>query len=415
MNRRIKTKIAIVGGGPAGIAAALALRERGIDRVTILEREQIAGGVPRHCGHPPFGMREFGRILTGPAYAHRLTVAALAAGVEIRPNTTVVGLNPGGMLTVTTPDGMAEVHAERVLLATGAREMPRSARMVTGDRPIGVITTGTLQQSIYIEGLKPFARPVIVGTELVSMSAVLTCWKAGIKPVAVIESGRRPTVRQPLALFPRLLGIPMYYGAEIVDIKGAPRVEQVVFRRSNGKIVTLACDGVLLTGRFTPESTLARMGHLDVDAASGGPVIDQFGRCSDPAYFAAGNLLRPIETAGWSFREGARIGGFIADDLAGRLGNASQAIEITAGPGIKLAVPQRIALSGPTSGLDSIQLRAAEAATGTLTARNGETVLWQQSMSILPERRILIPLASLFTNGKTPDAISITFSKDKAG
>jgi thioredoxin reductase len=413
MREPISTDVAIVGGGPAGIAAALALRARGVERVTILEREQVAGGVPRHCGHPPFGMREFHRVLSGPAYAEKLREAAQDAGVDIRLNTTVTTLHPSGKLAVSSPAGTAEVVARRVILATGAREMPRSARLISGDRPVGVITTGTLQHSIYIEHLKPFRRPVIVGTELVSLSAVLTCWKAGIRPVAIVEAGSRPTARRPLDLFPRLLGIPMHYGADVIDIRGRSRVEAVTLQLSDGATKDIACDGVLLTGRFVPESALVRLSQLEMDQGSGGPSIDQFGRCSDPAYFAAGNLLRPVETAGWSFREGWRIGAVVADDLNGRLPAATQTIAIERGPGLKLTVPQRIALPSVGGGLDQIQLRAIAAGNGVLKVGSGGRTLWQKRMSVLPERRILIPLAALLKAGETMETISISFNRDE--
>lgn len=414
MSEPIVTDVAIVGGGPAGIAAALALRKRGVSHVTILEREDVAGGVPKHCGHPPFGMREFHRVLSGPAYAKRLRDAAKDAGVDIRLNTTVTGLHASGTLSVTTPDGTAEVSARRVILATGAREMPRSARLITGDRPVGVITTGTLQHSIYLEHLKPFRRPVIVGTELVSLSAVLTCWKAGIRPAAVVETGPRPTARRPLDLFPKLLGIPMHYGAELSDIRGRTRVEAVTLRLADGSAREVACDGVLLTGRFVPEASLARLSHLAVDPGSGGPSIDQFGRCSDPAYFAAGNLLRPVETAGWSFREGTRIGALVADDLDGLLPAAGWTIAIERGSGLKLTVPQRIALPSTNASLKHIQLRAETGASGLLKVESGGRNLWQRHMKLLPERRILIPLAALLQAGDKADTVSISFIKDEA-
>jgi thioredoxin reductase len=409
-----KVGVAIVGGGPSGIAAAIALRARGIERVTILEREDVAGGVPRHCGHPPFGLREFGRILDGPAYARRLARAAADAGVDVRLNTSVTALLPSGLLAVTTPAGIAEVRANRVILATGAREMPRSARLLGGDRPIGVISTGTLQHSIYIEKLKPFRRPLIVGTELVSLSAVLTCWKAGIRPVAVVEAGMRSTARWPLSLFPRLLGIPVHYGATISDIRGNRRVESVVVRLADGKASAIACDGLLLTGRFVPEAALAHLSHLKVDIGSGGPAIDQYGRCSDPTYFAAGNLLRPVETAGWSFREGSRVGNLVADDILGLLPAAVHAIRIERGSGLKLAVPQSIALPSRDVGLEHVQLRVTGAGTGTLTARSEGRTLWQRRMSVLPERRILIPLKDLLAAGDVTEAISINFETDGA-
>ena len=407
--------VAIVGGGPAGIAAALALRQRGVARVLILERENEAGGVPRHCGHPPFGLREFGRILSGPAYAARLRLEAARAGVEIRTRTSVTALGPAGHLALTTPEGTSELVAGRVILATGVREMPRSARLITGDRPVGVLSTGTLQQAVHIEHLKPFRRPLIVGTELVSLSAVLTCWKAGIRPVAVVEAASRPTARWPLALFPRLLGIPMHYGAELVDIRGRLRVEAATLRLADGTARTVDCDGILLTGRFVPESALVRLSHLDIDTGSGGPSIDQFGRCSDPAYFAAGNLLRPVETAGWSFREGWRIGGIVADDLDGRLAPAGRTIQIARGEGLKLVVPQRLALPSAEPSLGSIQLRAAAGGTGVLSVRQGSAILWEKRLSILPERRILVPLAAVLKAGERTDTVEIRFTNDKAG
>ena len=198
------------------------------------------------------------------------------------------------------------------------RESSRHARLISGDRPLGVVTTGTLQAMVHLHHLAPFSRPVVVGTELVSLSALLTCRKAHIRPVAMIESAPRPTARMPLLLYPRLLGIPVHYATDLVEIRGRSRVESVAVMSSAGR-ATIACDGVLLTGSFVPEAALVRGSHLQLDPGSGGPTVDQFGRCSDPAWYAAGNLLRPVETAGWSFAEGQRIGSAVADDLAGLL------------------------------------------------------------------------------------------------
>lgn len=410
--READVDVAIVGGGPAGIASALSLRRGGVGRITILEREEEAGGVPRHCGHPPFGMREFNRILTGPAYAARLRDSAKQTGIDIRTRTDVVRLRPSGVLSIANEGGVSDLRAARVILATGVRESSRAARFISGDRPVGVMTTGTLQQSIHLEKLTPFRRPVIVGTELVSLSAVLTCRKAGIRPVAVVENGLRATARHPLDLFPRLLGIPMHYGVEIVDIVGKGRVEAVAIRFADGSRRVVACDGVLLTGRFVPEASLVQDGHLAFDAGSGGPSVDQFGRCSDPTYFAAGNLLRPVETAGWSFREGLRIGAMVAADLRGDLPAAKRTIPITRGRGIKFVMPQRLALPRFAGSLDQIQLRAETAATGCLVVSAGDAVLWKRRMPLLPERRLLIPLAALSGAAEDAEAISVDFHED---
>lgn len=386
--------VVIIGGGPAGLAAAIELRRQGIERVIVIERENEAGGIPRHCGHPPFGMREYGRILSGPRYARRNVESALAAGVDIRLRHSVVALQAGGVVQLVSPHGPVTLHAHRVLLATGARETPRSARLLSGDRPLGVINTGALQNYLYLQHLKPFERPLIVGTELVSLSAVLSCRRAGIRPVAMIEANQRATARWPLSLFPRLCGVPMHFGAQLVAINGVGRVESAQVRLANGELKTFECDGVLLTGQFTPESSLVRLSHLQLDDASGGPSIDQFGRCSDPAYFAAGNLLRPIETAGWSYREGRKIATMIAQDLRGELPKSCGRIHLHSHLPIKLCVPQYLACT-TTPGLEDIQLRVARPVSGILKVSFEGQTLWSRPISALPERRVLIPIKAL--------------------
>lgn len=383
--------VAIIGGGPSGIAAALRLKARGVERVVIIEREEVLGGVPRHCGHPPFGMREFGRILTGPAYARRLAEAARAAEVEILLRHGVVALHPGGVLDVAAPDGVRRIKARRVMLATGARETPRSARLVGGARPIGVLTTGALQAYVNLQGLVPFRRPVVVGTELVSLSALATCRRHGIRPVAMLEANARPTARWPFTLYPRFARVPVHLNATIERIEGIGRVERVLL--SNGR--SLDCDGVLFTGMFLPEASLVQSSHLPFDAGTRGPVVDQYGRCPDPAYFAAGNLLRPIETAGWSFQEGTLTGDYIADDLSGGLPSTDGALEVLAGENVRFVMPQYLAHVAPLRG--RLQLRVAAPVKGRLRVRAGEAVLYRRWVETLPERRILIDLDGLKT------------------
>lgn len=386
--------VAIIGAGPAGLAAAIELRRQGVDKVVVLERESQAGGIPRHCAHPPFGLREYARLYTGPQYARRTVSEAHKAGVDIRLLHSITHLGTQGRLELVSPAGPASLRAKRVLIATGARETPRSARLLGGDRPLGVINTGALQSYLYVEHLKPFERPLIVGTELVSLSSVWSCRRAGIKPVAMIETSARGTARWPLTLFPRLCGVPMHFGAQLLEVHGTGRVEGASVRLADGSIKEWACDGVLLTGRFVPESSLVRLSDLTLDPHSGGPAIDQYGRCSDPAYFAAGNVLRPIETAGWSYREGRRIATFIARDLRGELTTTSADIEIVCQTGLKLCVPQRLnpSLDG---GLQHLQLRVSQATRGRLRVRADGREVWSRTASALPERRILVPIAAL--------------------
>ncbi len=387
--------VAIIGGGPAGLAAATTLKQAGITRVVVLEREPEAGGIPRHCGHPPFGLREFKRVLTGPAYAARLVKRAQKHGVEIHNGVTVVEARPNGALLIATPDSVQEITATRVIYATGVRETPRSARLISGVRARGVLNTGALQSMIYLKHRRPFNNPVIIGSELVAFSAIMTCRHAGIKPIAMIEERNRATARWPTSLFPRMTGVKLMTGTKLTEIHGGKSVTHVSIQNADGTLSDIACDGVILSGQFTPECALARAGHLLVDPATGGPVVDQWGRCSDPSYFATGNLLRPVETAGWSWNEGRQTGAWVVQDLAGNLPDPAPALSLHVTGPLKYVMPQQIILSPGTPGMKNLQLRVTRPVKGTLLARSGDAIMMRRKITLLPERRLLIPVAEM--------------------
>ena len=160
--------VAIVGGGPSGLAAATQLKNLGVASVVVLEREPQAGGIPRHCGHPPFGMREFKRIYTGPRYARRLVERALNAAVTLCLDTSVISIEPGGVLQLSSPMGLHELRATRVIICTGIRETPRAARLISGQRPLGITTTGALQSMVYLQNKTPFRKPIIIAVNCAS-------------------------------------------------------------------------------------------------------------------------------------------------------------------------------------------------------------------------------------------------------
>jgi NADPH-dependent 2,4-dienoyl-CoA reductase/sulfur reductase-like enzyme len=387
--------VIIIGAGPAGLAAATELRRRNIARIVVLEREAEAGGIPRHCSHPPFGIREYGRLMTGPVYARRNVVRAQQSGVEIRTRTAAVALAKNGRVAITSPAGVSEITGRRILLCLGARESPGSARLIGGTRPIGVVNTGALQVSVNLQHLLPFTRPLIVGTELVSLSSILTCRHAGIRPVAMIEAAAAPVARWPLNLLPRLAGIPLHLQTELVAIEGQGRVASATVRHAGGRLCRVACDGVLLTGGFTPESALARKAGVAIDPGTGGPRVDPFGRCSEKTVFAAGNLLRPVESAGWCWREGVRIGALVARDLTEGLPDADAAITLHLQAPLRYAMPQ--ALLAGLREVTQLQLRVSRPIRATLTASQSGTRLAQHRAEFRPERRILLTLPAQLT------------------
>lgn len=404
-------EVAIIGGGPSGLAAATTLKRLGVERVTLIEREAQAGGIPRHCGHPPFGMREFGRVLDGPRYARRLVERADKLGVDIRCSTSVVSLQPHGVLTLSDNNGQSHLKAERVVLATGVREGSRAARFIGGDRTRGIVSTGALQSLVYLEKMRPFKRPIIIGSELVSFSALLTCQHAGIKPRAIIEQNPRITARLFALGLPFVRGVSVMTHTQVVRILGDGRVTGVVVRNLNsGKEETIDADGVIVSGRFTPESTLARMGGLMLDPASGGAAVDQYGRTSDSRIFVAGNALRPVETAGWSWREGVKIGQLLAEDLLNEPADTLPECSIMVHEPIRYVVPQRIRLPLSKNNLGDVQLRVSRPVKGKLFVKINGKMIWSRRLHSLPERRITIPI-KIFSVLDGGEAIEIGLSE----
>lgn len=287
--------VLIVGAGPAGLALATRLADAGAGHVEVLEREQDAGGVPRHCHHGGFGgpVRPW---LTGPAYAGRAVRAATAAGATVRTGVSATGWAGPLTLETTSPAGLERITARAVVLATGARERPRSARLVPGSRPAGVLTTGELQQSVHLYGQDIGRRAVVVGAEPVARHAVRTLRRAGAEVVAVV------TERPRGAAVP---GVPLLTATTVGELRGRGRLSGVVVRHADGRTGILACDTVVFTGDWIPDHELARRGGIALDRGTRGPAVDASFRTSVPGVFAVGNALHGVERAATAASEGA--------------------------------------------------------------------------------------------------------------
>jgi thioredoxin reductase len=284
--------VVIVGAGPSGLSAAIELRRRGIERVIVVEREPQAGGIPRHTNHLGFGLRDLHRVMSGPHYAAALADRAAAAGVELMLSSTVTGLK-NRVFAISRPTGSTSITADAVVLATGVRERPRSARLIPGDRPAGVFTTGALQQ-FALRGDRIGNRAVILGAEHVSFSALLTLRHVGCSTAAMITPRSRHQSSRALRLVTATAQrVPIRCGVDIAEIRGRRRVEAVVL--SDGSIIE--CDTVITSGAWVPDNELVRLAGLGVDARSKAPVVDRLSRTTQPGVFATGNLTHPAETA----------------------------------------------------------------------------------------------------------------------
>jgi thioredoxin reductase len=310
--------VLVVGAGPAGLAAASLLATLGA-RVEILEREQTPGGVPRHCAHRGFGNRP--HTLTGPAYARRLADATVHAGADLRTGVTALDWAGPRALTTVGPQGVRTLAARAVVLATGARERPRAARLVPGTRPAGVYTTGELQQAVHLYGQHIGTRAVIVGAEDVSHAAADTVRAAGAEVVALVTELPRAPAAPARTLTARLRHrTPVLTGTTVTELLGRGRLTGVRVRHRDGRTATLPCDTVVFTGDFVPDHELARRGGLTLDPSTRGPAVDGALRTSRPGVFAVGSVLHAVESAATAVREGAHAATAVRDWLTAGTG-----------------------------------------------------------------------------------------------
>jgi thioredoxin reductase len=320
--------VVVVGAGPAGLSAAIELRRLGVGPVLVADREIEAGGVPRHCFHTGFGLRDRHRVMTGPAYARALAAAAVRAGAEFRLGSTVTGFDAAHAVTLTSGRGIETVRAAAVLLATGCRERPRAARLIPGDRPAGVMTTGELQQRVYLEHERLAGRALVVGAEHVSFSAAVTLAHAGARVVALVTEYERQQSYAAFRLGAALRWrVPVWTGSAIGLVAGRGRlagVEVADVRTGTARFVP--CDTVVFTGDWIPDHELARLAGLAMDPGTRGPVVDTRLETSAPGVFAAGNLVHAAETADIAALSGRHAARHIAAALgaagpgAGRMG-----------------------------------------------------------------------------------------------
>ncbi|MEU4999889.1 FAD-dependent oxidoreductase [Streptomyces sp. NPDC021622] len=357
MRRQRAIDVLVIGGGPAGLAAAGRLAMAGAGTVEVLEREERAGGVPRHCHH-----RGFGRWgVTGPQYADRLVEAALGAGAAVRTGVSATGWAGALVVDTTGPHGLERITARAVVLATGARERPRAARLVPGTRPAGVYTTGELQQAVHLHHQRIGTRAVVVGAEPVSYAALTALRRAGVEVAALVTEETRPQVGRARAASARLgRRVPLLTGATVVELLGRGRLSGVRLRHADGRLGAIACDTVVFTGDFVPEQELARRGGVPLDSGTRGPAVDGAFRTASRGVFAVGNVLHAVEPARAAAREGAAAAAAVRRHLEGADWPPAAGLPVEAVAPLRWVAPNRLVPGEPPVAGARFLLRTAE-------------------------------------------------------
>lgn len=387
-------EVAIVGGGPAGLEAATHMGRAGASRVVVLDREAEPGGIPRHAKHQGFGLRDLHRALSGPAYAARLAERASSAGADMRSESQVTGWSDDGALEVTSPSGRYELEARAVVLATGCRERPRSARLVAGSRPQGVMTTSTLQQLVYIRGERPGHRAVVVGAEHVSFSALLTLAHGDASAVAMVTAQPQHQTFGAVRLAASLrYRVPLLTGTVVGAIHGRRRVDGVELIRLDGDDAReVECDTVVFTAGWIPDHELAVLGGLELDPLTRGPRIDSSLRTSRPGTFAAGNVNHGAEAADIASLSGRHVASAVARYLDGEQWPESR-VPIRCAPPLGWIAPNAIATGAMEPPRRRFLLRATERIDGARIelAQDGRS-LWSGRLRRLgPGRSSSVP------------------------
>lgn len=341
--------LVIIGGGPAGLAAAVAARKAGVENLLILERDSELGGILNQCIHNGFGLHTFKEELTGPEYAARFIAQAEELQIPYKLNTMVLDLAADKTVTaMNKTDGLFQLHPKAVILAMGCRERPRGALNIPGYRPAGIYTAGTAQRLVNMEGYLPGRKVVILGSGDIGliMARRMTLEGAQVQVVAELmhySGGLKRNIVQCLDDF----GIPLKLSHTVVDIQGKERVEGITLARvENGKPVPgteehYDCDTLLLSCGLLPENELSRAAGVALSPITSGPLVNESLETSIPGVFAAGNVLHVHDLVDYVSEEAGAAGA----QAAAYLQNGEQdapAIPVHCENGVRYTVPATV-------------------------------------------------------------------------
>lgn len=345
--------IVIIGGGPAGLAAAAAAKREGVDSILILERDTQLGGILNQCIHNGFGLHTFKEELTGPEYAQRFIDQVEELKIEYKLNTMVMDITPEKEITaMNRTDGLFHIQAKSIVLAMGCRERSRGALNIPGYRPAGIYSAGTAQRLVNIEGFMPGREVVILGSGDIGliMARRMTLEGAKVKVVAELmpySGGLKRNIVQCLDDF----GIPLKLSHTVVDIKGKERLEGITLAAvdEKGKPIPgteeeYTCDTLLLSCGLIPENEISRSIGVDMEPVTSGPIVNESLETSVEGVFACGNVLHVHDLVDFVSEEAAAAGRNAAAYVkaGGTLGEKSKEIPIKAIDGVRYTVPKMI-------------------------------------------------------------------------
>ena len=347
----IDTDVLVIGGGPAGLAAAIEADKEGV-RTVVLEREDRAGGILRQCIHNGFGLHRFSEELTGPEYAQRDIDEAEKRKIDIRTGTTVLGVSPDRVVTAVSRErGYEKYRAGAVVLAMGCRERPRGALAIPGDRCAGIYSAGTAQKYVNLMGYMPGRRVVILGSGDIGLIMARRMTLQGAKVLACVEimpysSGLNRNIVQCLNDY----GIPLYLNHTVTDIRGRERVEGVTVSEVDGKRNPIPgtemhfdCDTLLLSVGLIPENELTRKCGIEISPATSGALVNERYETSVPGIFACGNVLHVHDLVDYVSEESQKAGRAAALYVKEKRAEESEVmIRVADGFGVRGVVPQMI-------------------------------------------------------------------------
>lgn len=345
--------IVIIGGGPAGLAAAVSAKKAGNDKILILERDSELGGILNQCIHNGFGLHTFKEELTGPEYAWRFIQQVLDLGIDYKLNTMVMDISRDRVVTaMNREDGMFRIPAKAVILAMGCRERPRGALNIPGYRPAGIFSAGTAQRLVNIEGYMPGREVVILGSGDIGliMARRMTLEGARVKVVAELmpySGGLKRNIVQCLDDY----GIPLKLSHTVVDIEGREHITAVTIAEVGpdrkpipGTEERYTCDTLLLSVGLIPENELSRSAGVEISPVTNGPVVNESLETSIPGVFACGNVLHVHDLVDYVSEEAARAGANAAKYVANGCKEADEdwVIRVEATDGARYTVPSTI-------------------------------------------------------------------------